>query len=41
MVRQLALLGGDVSKLIPESVYQRLRKNILKKPPLINPDVPE
>ena len=41
MVRQLALLGGDVSKLIPESVYQKLRENIQKKPPVINPDVPE
>ena len=41
MVRQLALLGGDVSKLIPESVYQRLRKNIKKNPTGIIPDVPE
>jgi len=41
MVRQLALLGGDVSKLIPESVYQRLRHNIQKKTPDVGPDVPE
>lgn len=41
MVRQLALLGGDVSKLIPESVYQRLRKKIVKCRPVIEPDVPE
>jgi pantetheine-phosphate adenylyltransferase len=41
MVRQLALLGGDVSKLIPESVYQKLRQNIQKKQPEVNPDVPE
>lgn len=41
MVRQLALLGGDVSKLIPESVYERLRRNICEKPADIVPDVPE
>lgn len=41
MVRQLALLGGDVSKLIPESVYQKLRESIQTKQPAINPDVPE
>jgi len=41
MVRQLALLGGDVSKLIPESVYKRLRRNIRNKPADIVPDVPE
>ncbi len=41
MVRQLALLGGDVSKLIPESVYERLRRNIREKPADIVPDVPE
>ena len=41
MVRQLALLGGDVSKLIPESVYKRLRQNIHKNPADIIPDVPE
>ncbi|MEN8126248.1 MAG: pantetheine-phosphate adenylyltransferase [Planctomycetota bacterium] len=41
MVRQLALLGGDVSKLIPESVYGRLRENIKKNGSIITPDVPE
>lgn len=41
MVRQLALLGGDVSKLIPTSVYERLRENICKNDPKIAPDVPE
>lgn len=41
MVRQLALLGGDVSKLIPASVYERLRENIHKNGPEIAPDVPE
>ena len=41
MVRQLALLGGDVSKLIPESVYKRLRENIRKNGPSMSPDVPE
>lgn len=41
MVRQLALLGGDVSKLIPESVYLQLRKKIKKNPGGPVPDVPE
>ncbi|MHC5191416.1 MAG: pantetheine-phosphate adenylyltransferase [Planctomycetota bacterium] len=41
MVRQLALLGGDVSKLIPETVYARLREMIKKNPPGAVPDVPE
>lgn len=41
MVRQLALLGGDVSKLIPETVYQRLRQKIREKPGDIVTDVPE
>lgn len=41
MVRQLALLGGDVSKLIPESVYQQLRQNISQNQTFIDPDVPE
>jgi len=41
MVRQLALLGGNVSKLIPQSVYERLRENIRKNGPKIDPDVPE
>ena len=41
MVRQLALLGGDVSKLIPTSVYERLRENIHKNGSEVTPDVPE
>lgn len=42
MVRQLALLGGDVSKLIPTSVYHQLREKIAVKPPAANQnDVPE
>lgn len=41
MVRQLALLGGDVSKLIPTEVYRRLREKIKKQPPATNRDVPE
>ena len=41
MVRQLALLGGDVSKLIPESVYQQLRQKIQNNTTPIVPDVPE
>jgi pantetheine-phosphate adenylyltransferase len=41
MVRQLALLGGDVSKLIPESVYKRLRNNIHQNHSGPIPDVPE
>ncbi len=41
MVRQLALLGGDVSKLIPKSVYQRLRRKIGKTQHDIHEDVPE
>ena len=41
MVRQLALLGGDVSKLIPESVYQQLRQKIQNSTTPIVPDVPE
>ena len=42
MVRQLALLGGDVSKLIPTPVYQQLREKIARKPPSANhDDVPE
>ncbi len=31
MVRQVALLGGDVSKLIPVPVYNRLRERLAKK----------
>lgn len=42
MVRQLALLGGDVSRLIPAPVYQQLREKIRQKPPAANQnDVPE
>ena len=41
MVRQLALLGGDVSKLIPDQIYDKLRKKIKKNPSEPNPDVPE
>lgn len=42
MVRQLALLGGDVSRLIPASVYHQLREKIVRKPPAANQnDVPE
>ncbi len=28
MVREIALLGGDVSKLIPLSVYERVKKSV-------------
>ena len=31
MVREVALLGGDVSGLIPVSVYERLQKQLAKK----------
>ena len=31
MVREVALLGGDVSKLIPVPVYNRLKKRIAEK----------
>lgn len=41
MVRQLALLGGDVSKLIPGAVYHRLRQKIHKNPGETVGDVPE
>lgn len=41
MVRQLALLGGDVSKLIPDLVYDKLRQKIKKSATNPNPDVPE
>lgn len=41
MVRQLALLGGDVSKLIPISVYAKMRHKIADKQPSANTDVPE
>jgi pantetheine-phosphate adenylyltransferase len=41
MVRQLALLGGDVSKLIPLSVYERLKQKVRTTHPAVSPDVPE
>lgn len=41
MVRQIALLGGDVSKLIPETVYQRLREKTAQKKHTVDADVPE
>ena len=41
MVRQIALLGGNVSKLIPETVYRRLRQKIAKGHPVPDTDVPE
>ncbi|MCI0498557.1 MAG: pantetheine-phosphate adenylyltransferase [Planctomycetales bacterium] len=41
IVRQLAILGGDVSKLIPASVYEQLRHKLQKNPHPINIDVPE
>jgi len=41
MVRQIAILGGDVSKLIPMSVYQRLRKKLLMEPHSAASDLPE
>lgn len=41
MVKQLALLGGDVSKLVPPSIFERLSQKIRKLPPKPEPDVPE
>lgn len=41
MVRQLALLGGDVSKLIPKTVYRRLRQKITENNHTVDTDVPE
>ena len=41
MVRQIALLGGDVSKLIPEIVYERLRQKITQGNHSLDTDVPE
>jgi pantetheine-phosphate adenylyltransferase len=41
IVRQIAVLGGDVSKLLPQSVYQELRKKLtLSHPKAVN-DLPE
>jgi len=31
MVRQVAMLGGDVSNLIPEPVFKRVKQRIAKK----------
>ena len=31
MVREVAMLGGDVSRLIPVSVYERLQECLTKK----------
>ncbi|HDS85483.1 MAG TPA: pantetheine-phosphate adenylyltransferase [Phycisphaerales bacterium] len=41
MVRQLALLGGDVSKLIPPAVFARLKEKVRQNNPRLKPDVPE
>ena len=41
MVRQMALLGGDVSKLIPHNVYELLKQKVRQKHPAAKPDVPE
>ena len=32
MVREVAMLGGDVSKLIPLSVYERVKKRVSERP---------
>ena len=41
MVRQMALLGGDVTKLIPASIYERLKQKISLNHLPAKPDVPE
>lgn len=41
IVRQIAMLGGDVSKLLPPSVYQQLRKKLAKNSPKAENDLPE
>jgi pantetheine-phosphate adenylyltransferase len=41
IVRQIAMLGGDVSKLLPQSVYQQLRKKLTQSPPKVENDLPE
>lgn len=41
MVRQMALLGGDVSKLIPMSVFELLREKVRQNRASVRPDVPE
>jgi pantetheine-phosphate adenylyltransferase len=41
IVRQIAMLGGDVSKLLPPSVYQQLRYKLAKESPKAENDLPE
>ena len=41
MVRQLAQLGGDVSKLVPASIYQKLKIKLANSKHPASPDVPE
>lgn len=41
MVRQLAMLGGDVSKLVPPLVYEMIKLKLRQRHPSPNPDVPE
>ncbi len=41
IVRQIATLGGDVSKLLPPSIYSRLRKKLAKEPHQAINDLPE
>ncbi len=41
IVRQIAMLGGDVSKLLPPPVCQRLRKKLAKNSPKADNDLPE
>jgi pantetheine-phosphate adenylyltransferase len=41
IVRQIAMLGGDVSKLLPPAVYQQLRKKLIQSPPKAENDLPE
>lgn len=41
MVRQLAVLGADVSKLVPPAVYQALRVKLAGANHTARPDVPE
>lgn len=41
MVKQLALLGGDVSKLVPPLVFERLSQKIRRAPRHPEPDIPE
>ena len=41
MVRQLALLGADVSKLVPPSIYKQLRLKVAQSGHPVEQDVPE